>query len=422
MQDKTNRHKITRPCADSCADSSAESFARPFAQSFAHLYGRGFGLYIHYPFCHSKCPYCDFNVHIDHGRDESQFADALIMEMGVLAKRTNTQSRALRSIFFGGGTPSLMPPESAQRIITAAKNIFGLEADCEITLEVNPTRLESAKLKDFCALGINRLSLGVQSLKPETLAVLGRQHTPKECLHAIQLAQEACANVSADFICATPGQTADDWQEELTQILTLNLTHLSLYQLTIEAGTSFHRQAQNGTLIPCNDEIAGDIFAISQSMCSAAGLEGYEISNYGGATSVCRHNLLYWQSGDWLGIGPGAVGKFWDKKKRVEYRTPRNPKTWQTAVAQNDFAGYDWCEETPATHGKEALMMGLRLAIGVPLAVIDEEAGDREKWLDEVAVMRLIDQGLMLEREGWLAITAKGRVVTNAILREILPS
>ncbi|MCG8625243.1 MAG: radical SAM family heme chaperone HemW [Proteobacteria bacterium] len=394
-----------------------------------HPFGSGFGLYIHYPFCQSKCPYCDFNVHIDPDRHESQFADSLIAEMGGLAKHTNTQSRTLRSIFFGGGTPSLMPPESAQRIITAAKNIFGLDPDCEITLEVNPTHAEAAKLQDFCSIGINRLSLGVQSLKPQTLAVLGRQHTPKECLHAIQCAQKACANVSADFICATPNQTADAWREELAEILALNLAHLSLYQLTIETGTAFYRQVQNGTLTPCNDEIASDIFTISQNMCSTAGLEGYEISNYGRTTSVCRHNLLYWQSGDWLGIGPGAVGKFWhnsqhqnkQQNKRIEYRTPRNPKTWQETVAQNNFNAYDWHEASPAVYGKEALMMGLRLATGVPLGRIAERAGDKAKWLDEEAVMRLIDQGLMAEKKGWLAITQKGRVVSNAILREILP-
>lgn len=383
-----------------------------------------FGLYIHWPFCQAKCPYCDFNVHIDPSHDGLAFAESLIVEMASLASRSGLAGRQLTSIFFGGGTPSLMPIDAARRIIAAVGEVFIPADNCEITLEVNPTRDEADKLHDFCRAGINRLSLGMQSLTEAGLCQLGRQHSLADAKHALGQAQAACNNVSADFIYARPAQTLVAWQAELQNILALQLSHLALYQLTIEAGTAFHRLATAGRLIPCAEGIASQQFDYTQLACAEVGLAGYEVSNHAQHGYQSQHNLLYWQGGDWLGIGPGAVGRFWHEGNRIETRTRRNPKQWQADVARLGAGLATWQTETAAAYGAEALMMGLRLTEGVCLSTIAEKAGDIEAWLDWQATTRLIDQGLLdyNASEKRLAISPKARRVTNAILREILPT
>ena len=383
----------------------------------------GFGLYVHWPFCRKKCPYCDFNVHIAREIDHDLYTDMLCRELALCAETSGTAERRLDSIFFGGGTPSLMHADNVGRVIDTAREIFSPDASMEITLEANPSNLETAKLAHFRAVGVNRLSLGIQSLDNQELALLGREHRAGEALDALQAAREIFthdAKLSADFIYALPGQHLDDWHEALTRILTLGLDHLSFYQLTLEPATAFAEMARDGRLTMLDDDTALDLFNLTQSMTRAAGLRGYEISNHARVGAESCHNLNYWTAGDWLGVGPGATGRFWLGGMRVETRNRRNPGGWLDAVANNGHGRETWQAEQPSSYGIEAVMMGLRLIDGVSLSRIGDLAGDCDTWIDMAAVSKLCSSHHITLDDGRLALTDQGRPVINHILGQLL--
>jgi putative oxygen-independent coproporphyrinogen III oxidase len=365
----------------------------------------GLALYVHWPFCVSKCPYCDFNSHVREAVDQAQWRDALLADMAHEARET--AGRRLTSIFFGGGTPSLMPPATVAALIKAAEAHWGFAPDIEITLEANPSSVEAARFAHLVAAGVNRVSLGLQALDDKALRFLGRAHDVAEGLAALDTAQSAFARVSFDLIYALPGQSAEAWADELRRALSFGTGHLSLYQLTIEPGTRFATLAAQGALLPADPDESAALYELTQDMTSAAGLPAYEISNHARPGEESRHNLSYWRYRSYAGIGPGAHGR----RGGHAVQRHRKPENWLAALARN---GNGICEETeipPADRGVEALLMGLRLAEGM-------DAPD--EMLDLDAVARLAAQGL-LERSGTrLTATPRGMLLLDAILAEIV--
>ncbi len=364
----------------------------------------GFGVYIHWPFCLSKCPYCDFNSHVADTIDQRRWRDALLAELDHFSDET----RGLRptSIFFGGGTPSLMAPDTVGALVAAVRRRWDCASDLEVTLEANPTSVETARFRAFRDAGINRLSLGVQALDDEALRLLGRRHSAAEALAALETAQAIFARVSFDLIYARPGQDAAAWRAELSRALGLAGEHLSLYQLTVEDGTAF---AARG-IAPSDEDTACVLFEATQEITAAAGLPAYEISNHARPGAECRHNLTYWRGGDWLGIGPGAHGRLGlDAVVQI-----RAPASWLAAV---ETAGHGIAvRETldPADRAEERAMMGLRLAEGLP--------PDSEAWrvIVPAGLERMIDGGFVEHDANGLRVTPKGRLVLNAVLAELL--
>ncbi len=372
-----------------------------------------FALYVHWPFCVSKCPYCDFNSHVRAEVDQAAWCAALVgdlsHEAGLLPGRT------LGSIFFGGGTPSLMPPSTVATIIDAAARHWQVASDVEITLEANPSSVEAAKFADLAAAGVNRVSLGLQALDDAALAFLGRAHSVREGLAALDTAQAAFARVSFDLIYARPEQTPAAWHAELARALAFGTEHLSLYQLTIEAGTKFATLVQRGDLLPLDNDIAADLFETTRAQLSAAGLPAYEISNHARAGAESRHNLTYWRYGDYAGIGPGAHGRR-GGMATVRHKKPEN---WLGAVSRN---GHGMVSEDvlPARdRAIEALVMGLRLGEGVDLDRIAERSGIAEP-VDPAAVGRLVALGLVESAPPRLTVTERGFGVLDAILTEVV--
>ena len=368
-------------------------------------------LYVHWPFCVSKCPYCDFNSHVRESVDQQAWREALLADLAHEA--AHTPGRRLTSIFFGGGTPSLMPPATVAALIEAAEGLWGFAPDIEITLEANPSSVEAARFADLARAGVNRVSLGVQSLREEALDFLGRAHGVDEALMAIGTAQSLFRRVSIDLIYARPGQSAADWEAELGEALAFGLGHLSLYQLTIEPGTRFATLAAKGDLVPADSDESAALYELTQEMAAAAGLPAYEISNHARPGEESRHNLTYWRYGAYAGIGPGAHGR----RGGTATQRHRKPENWQSAVARN---GHGIVEETPiepADQATEALLMGLRLGEGVDmkrLAVL----GGRDP-LDRAAVDRLAGQGLLSADNDRLRATPAGMLVLDAVLAEI---
>lgn len=319
-------------------------------------------LYIHWPFCVSKCPYCDFNSHVRAQVDQAEWRAALLTDMAHEARLT--PRRKLSSIFFGGGTPSLMSPATVAALIEAAERRWGFSSDIEITLEANPSSVEAECFSDLAIAGVNRVSLGLQSLDNEALAFLGRAHTVDESLAALGIAQKHFARVNADLIYARPGQTADQWQAELTRGLSFGTDHMSLYQLTIEPGTWFETMVRTGEFLPADDDEAAGLYELTQDITRAAGLPSYEISNHARPGSESRHNLTYWRYGDYIGIGPGAHGR------RLNCATQRHkkPENFLSAIKRNrhGIAAEDGLDSN--TRATEALLMGLRLAEGIDLS------------------------------------------------------
>jgi len=363
-------------------------------------------LYIHWPFCVSKCPYCDFNSHVREAVDQAQWRDALLADLAHEARET--QGRRLTSIFFGGGTPSLMPPATVAALIQAAAHHWGFAPDIEITLEANPSSVEAARFADLATAGVNRVSLGLQSLDDAALRFLGRAHDVAEGLAALDTAQAAFARVSFDLIYALPGQGADAWAAELARALSFGTGHVSLYQLTIEPGTRFATLAAKGDLVPADPDHGAALYEMTQEMTGKAGLPAYEISNHARPGEESRHNLSYWRYRSYAGIGPGAHGR----RGGHAVQRHRKPENWLAALARN---GHGIVEETlipPADRGVEALLMGLRLTEGM-------EASD--DLLELGAVERLGAQGL-LERQGThlRATTPRGMLLLDAILAEIV--
>ena len=370
--------------------------------------GDPFALYVHWPFCVSKCPYCDFNSHVRETIDQDAWRKALLTDLAYEARLL--PGRTLGSIFFGGGTPSLMPPATVAALIEAAGRYWPLADDVEITLEANPSSVEADRFADLCAAGVNRVSLGVQAFDDERLAFLGRAHSAREGLDAIATAQRNFARVSFDLIYALPGDTEQRWSVDLDRAIGLGTEHLSLYQLTIEPGTRFAAMAAKGTLTPLDADHAGGLFELTQARTAAAGIPAYEISNHARPGAESRHNLTYWRYGDYAGIGPGAHGR---RNGRATLRH-RKPENWLTAISRHNH-GIELEEAlTDSERATEALVMGLRLAEG-----LDVERSGLEPFVNRHAIARLTEQGLLVRDGTRIAATSAGMLLLDAILREI---
>ncbi|MBA3896572.1 MAG: coproporphyrinogen III oxidase [Sphingomonadaceae bacterium] len=370
-------------------------------------------LYVHWPFCVSKCPYCDFNSHVRVEVDQVAWRDALLADLAHEAAAL--PERMLGSIFFGGGTPSLMPPETVAAVIDAAAGHWRVDADVEITLEANPSSVEAARFANIAAAGVNRVSLGLQALDDEALRFLGRAHDVAEGLAALDTAQDAFARVSFDLIYALPGQSLSAWERELARALGFGTEHLSLYQLTIEPGTRFATLVQQGALTPADRDHAATLFEATRAMTAAAGLPAYEISSHAKLDAESRHNLTYWRYGDYAGVGPGAHGRR-GGAATVRHRKPEN---WIGAVARNGHGLQSEAALTPAARAAEALLMGLRLREGVDLARIAAETGVAVgSLIEDRAVARLPD--LVIRDGDRLRVTERGALLLDAILAEVV--
>lgn len=376
----------------------------------------GFGLYVHWPFCLKKCPYCDFNSHVRDGVDHRRWQKALLTELESVAERV--ERAPLQTIFFGGGTPSLMAPDTAHAVIEKAVGLFGAAPDLEVTLEANPTSVEGDKFRAFAEAGVNRTSVGVQALNDKDLGFLGRQHSVYEARSALDLALETFERVSFDLIYARPGQSLEAWQEELKIALGIGASHLSLYQLTIEPETEFGKRAALGTLPLADEDIATDLFEWTGRHMADIGFDAYETSNHARSQAdQARHNLIYWRLGSWAGIGPGAHGRIWTARGRTGTETVRVPERWLEAVEANGHGLKDDLMISARDHAEEMLLMGLRLAEGISLnrlGAIDPLV------LNDEAMTQLIEDGFLSLSGDRLSATAKGRPVLNELLRQLI--
>jgi oxygen-independent coproporphyrinogen-3 oxidase len=370
-------------------------------------------LYVHWPFCVTKCPYCDFNSHVREGVDQARWKAALLAELRHEAALTPGQQ--LVSIFFGGGTPSLMPPATVEAVIAEALALWPSDAGIEITLEANPSSVEAARFADFAAAGVNRVSLGLQALDDAALKLLGRPHDLAQGLAALEVAQRHFGRVSFDLIHSRPGQTVAQWQAELARALGFGTGHLSAYQLTIEPGTRFHTLAAKGLLKLPGEEAAADMFELTGAMCDAAGLRLYEISNHARRGEESRHNLAYWTYGDYAGVGPGAHGR---RNRRATQRL-RRPETWLAAV-EADGHGLE-AEEAidPTTAAQEALLMGLRLADGIDPQHFERRTGVALAAAADAGARRRLEAMQLLAPGARLVATARGRSLTNRLIYEL---
>lgn len=376
----------------------------------------GFGLYLHWPFCAAKCPYCDFNSHVAAQVDHARWLAAFQSEIRRLADET--AGRVLQTVFLGGGTPSLMPPGLVAGILEAVRAGWPLANDLEVTLEANPTSAEAGRFRAYAAAGVNRVSIGVQALAEGDLKRLGRLHSVDEALATVAMARETFPRVSFDLIYARQDQTPDAWAAELRQALALGPDHLSLYQLTIEPGTAFGARFDRGLLRGLPDEdAAAEMYHLTQELCAAAGLPAYEVSNHARPGSEARHNLIYWRSGDWGGIGPGAHGRLTLNGRRWATETPRDPAAWLNQVETRGQGESERREIPAAEQAEELLMMGLRLDEGVDTARYERLAG---RALDAGAVAGLEGLGLVRREGARLRATAAGRAVLNGVIRELL--
>lgn len=372
-------------------------------------------LYIHWPFCVSKCPYCDFNSHVRAEIDIPAWRTALLADMAHEASLTG--GRTLGSIFFGGGTPSLMPPALAADLISTAAQHWSFAPDIEITLEANPSSVEAARFADLASAGINRVSLGLQALHDDALRFLGRAHDVAEGLGALDVAQRHFTRVNFDLIYARPGQGIEDWEAELARAIGFGTDHLSLYQLTIEPGTRFETMARKGDFMPMDGDEAAALYELTQDMTMAAGIAAYEVSNHARTGQQSRHNLTYWRYGDYVGIGPGAHGR----RGKMATTRHKKPENWMEAVTRN---GHGCQSETPLgdqERASEALLMGLRLAEGVDPDHISTITGiGRNALFDTAAITRMERLGLMRTTPNRITVTQKGMLLLDAILAEVV--
>jgi oxygen-independent coproporphyrinogen-3 oxidase len=397
----------TAPALSSVSPAPASAAARA-AETDA-----GFGIYVHWPFCASKCPYCDFNSHVRSGGiDEARFLRAYVRELRHWAELA--PGRSVSSIFFGGGTPSLMSAATVAALLDEIAGLWGVDAGAEITLEANPSSVEAARFLGFRAAGINRVSLGVQSLDDADLRALGRLHTVNEALTAINVSRETFDRFSFDLIYARPGQTLQSWQVELARALALAGRHLSLYQLTIEPETPFAELHARGKLKIPDAEAAHDFYAATQELTERAGLPVYEISNHAALGEECRHNLLYWRYGEYAGIGPGAHGRVVIAGQRRATVAERQPERWAERV---EAAGHGIVDDIPLTSSEqadEALLMGLRLSEGLDLDRLAAVSSLRPA----AAVVDVLIAGGLIERSGpsRLRATRAGRIILNEVV------
>ena len=373
-------------------------------------------LYIHWPFCLSKCPYCDFNSHVREGIDIARWREALLADLRHEAEIA--AGEPLESVFFGGGTPSLMPPALVAELLAEAERLWGFARDVEITLEANPSSVEAANFAALAVAGVNRVSLGLQALDDETLRFLGRLHGAAEGLAALQTAQKAFERVSFDLIYARPGQSAEHWASELETALGFGTGHLSLYQLTIEPGTRFATDVRQGAFAPLDDDQAADLFALTREMTAAAGLPAYEVSNHARSGEESRHNLAYWRYQDYAGIGPGAHGR----RHGVATLRHKKPENWLAAVAGR---GNGLKEERPLgarEQASEALLMGLRLDEGVDLAALSARfAIPASELIDRKKLALHESLGLARSDGSRIGVTPQGMPLLDALLGDLVP-
>ena len=375
----------------------------------------GLALYIHWPFCVSKCPYCDFNSHVRETVDQERWKTALLQDLAYEHERA--PDGRIASIFFGGGTPSLMPPDTVAALIEAAENAWGFADRVEITLEANPSSVEASRFGDIGKAGVNRVSLGLQALDDEALRFLGRAHGVDEGLAALATAQSAFRRVSFDLIYGLPGQSEAAWEAELARALSFGAGHLSLYQLTIEPGTRFAALVAKGALEPADPDEMAALYERTQAMTEAAGLPAYEISNHARPGEESRHNLAYWRYQPYLGIGPGAHGR----RGGCATQRHRKPENWLAALARNGHGIAEETEIAPADRVTEALLMGLRLREGVDLAALGAIADlAPEEIVNMEAIRRLEQHGLVALEQGRLRATRAGMLLLDGILAEIV--
>jgi oxygen-independent coproporphyrinogen-3 oxidase len=376
-------------------------------------------LYVHWPFCVSKCPYCDFNSHVRDAVDHARWRRALLAELGHWAEET--RGREVGSIFFGGGTPSLMEPETVAAVIDEAASRWRLADDVEITLEANPNSADATRFAAYRKAGVNRVSLGVQSLDDAALRMLGRAHDAREALSAVEIAARIFPRFSFDLIYARPGQTVAAWRDELDRALTHAGDHLSVYQLTIEKGTPFFAAHRKGELKIPDEDLAAALYETTQDVLAARGMPAYEISNHALPGQESRHNLAYWRSDDYAGIGPGAHGRVTRDGTTYAIANRRAPEAWLEAVERDGLAA----EERRAIPSEERLdevvMMGLRIAEGISRSRFRARTGrDIEDAFDAARLQALIDGGFLMLDETGLRATPEGRMRLNAVLAALL--
>jgi oxygen-independent coproporphyrinogen-3 oxidase len=381
--------------------------------------GRGFGIYVHWPFCRAKCPYCDFNSHVREAIDQRRWRAALLTELAHYAEQTS--GRTVTSLFFGGGTPSLMEPETTAAVIAAVRRHWTTAPDLEITLEANPTSVEIDRFRGFRDAGVNRVSIGVQALDDSVLKFLGRQHSAGEAIRALEIGRATFPRLSFDLIYARPGQSLEAWQDELAAALDLANSHISLYQLTIEPGTAFEQRVARGDFQTLPEEEQATLFDWTAARLERAGLPAYEISNHARPGEESRHNLTYWRYGDYVGVGPGAHGRLTLDGKKFATRQHRAPEAWLDAVEREGHATRQHLEVETAARLTEMVMMGLRLAEGIPTARFRAETGaEIEAALDAQRLMRLVEGGFLVLESDRLRATNEGRARLDAVLGALL--
>jgi putative oxygen-independent coproporphyrinogen III oxidase len=375
----------------------------------------GFGVYVHWPFCLAKCPYCDFNSHVRHAPpDQPRFVHAFEAElahMGELAP-----GRTVTSIFFGGGTPSLMEPRTVGAILDAVARIWPVDREVEVTLEANPTSVEADRFRGYRAAGVNRVSLGVQALNDRDLKALGRLHSVEEAMHAVAVAMSLFERVSFDLIYARPAQSVAAWRAELETAISRAGEHLSLYQLTIEPGTPFEALRRAGKLDPPDPEASRLLYEVTQEVCRDRGLPAYEVSNHARPGAACRHNLTYWRYGEYAGVGPGAHGRLVAPRGRLALSTEKRPEAWLERVLAQGHGVVERHLLSSRDEGDEFLLMGLRLAEGIDPDRFATLAG-RDLAQDRIA--NLAGIGLIEERDGRLRVTCEGFLVLDALVADL---
>lgn len=378
-----------------------------------------FGIYVHWPFCASKCPYCDFNSHVADTIDHAAWREAYKREIAHFAGLT--KGRMVTSVFFGGGTPSLMEPATAGLIIDEIQRHWRISNDCEITLEANPTSVEIDKFRSFREAGVNRVSIGVQSLIERDLDFLGRKHDAAGAKRAIESAAQVFDRYSFDLIYARPQQTLQEWEAELREALTLCRDHLSLYQLTIEKGTPFYMMHERGEFKIPDEELAGDLYELTQDILEAEGMRAYEVSNHAREGKESNHNLTYWRYTDYVGIGPGAHGRLTLDGHKQATRGHRAPDIWLQKVAEQGRGAHEFESLTPRDRFTECLMMGLRLQEGIPVARLETEGGDSfTNLIDAKKIEALQGEGLLVFDGKNLQATKAGLQRLNGVLSYLL--
>jgi putative oxygen-independent coproporphyrinogen III oxidase len=376
----------------------------------------GFGIYLHWPFCAAKCPYCDFNSHVRHQPvDQARFAAAFERELSHFAEMT--KGKVVQSVFLGGGTPSLMEPATVERVLTAISDRWSMDPNVEISLEANPTSVEAERFKGYREAGVNRVSLGVQSLHDADLKLLGRLHDAATARRAIETARATFPRLSFDLIYARPNQTLAQWEAELKDAIALAADHLSLYQLTIEEGTPFYTLYHGGKLTIPDQDLGAEFYELTQKVTEAEGLPAYEVSNHAKPGAECRHNLVYWRYGDYVGVGPGAHGRLSVGVNRMATSVERHPETWLEAVEQNGHGMIEFSGLNEEEQGDEFLLMGLRLTEGIDLKRYEAFA---HRSVDSKRLNDLLEHGMVEELgENRVRATREGFFVLDAVVADL---